>query len=30
LPGQRREITVPADGTVKMDFTLGIKGLPKI
>jgi plastocyanin len=29
LPGQIQEITVPADGEVKMNFTLGIKNLPK-
>jgi plastocyanin len=28
LPGETREITVPADGEVKADFTLGIKNLP--
>ena len=30
LPSQRQEITVPENGEVKVDFTLGIKGLPKI
>jgi len=29
LPSQTREITVPADGAVKLDFTLGITNLPK-
>ena len=29
LPSQTREITVPETGEVKIDFTLGIKGLPK-
>jgi plastocyanin len=28
LPGETREITVPADGEVKADFALGIKNLP--
>jgi hypothetical protein len=28
LPGETQEITVPADGEVKVDFTLGIKNLP--
>jgi plastocyanin len=30
LPAQTREITVPASGEVKADFTLGISGLPKL
>ena len=30
LPSQRREIIVPENGEVKMDFTLGINGLPKL
>ncbi len=30
LPSQRREITVPENGEVRVDFTLGIKGLPKL
>ena len=30
LPADGREITVPADGAVKADFTLTIKNLPKI
>lgn len=30
LPGQIREITVPESGDLKLDFTLGIKGLPKV
>jgi len=29
LPSQTQEITVPAEGEVKADFTLGIKNLPK-
>jgi len=29
LPGQVQEITVPAEGEIKVDFTLGIKNLPK-
>jgi hypothetical protein len=29
LPSQIREITVPESGDLKIDFTLGIKGLPK-
>lgn len=29
LPAQVREITVPAEGEVKVDFTLGVKNLPK-
>lgn len=29
LPSQVQEITVPADGDVKVNFTLGIKNLPK-
>ena len=29
LPGQRQEIVVPEKGEVKVDFTLGITGLPK-
>ena len=29
LPADEREITVPADGVVKADFTLGIKNLPQ-
>lgn len=29
LPSQVKEITVPESGDVKMDFMLGIKGLPK-
>jgi len=29
LPTQVQEITVPADGEVKVNFTLGIKNLPK-
>ena len=29
LPSQTQEITVPESGDVKIDFTLGIKGLPK-
>jgi len=29
LPSQTQEITVPADGEVKVNFTLGIKNLPK-
>jgi plastocyanin len=29
LPSQARQITVPADGTVTNDFTLGIVNLPK-
>ena len=29
LPTQTQEITVPAEGEVKVDFTLGIKNLPK-
>ena len=28
LPSQSREITVPESGTMKIDFTLGIKNLP--
>ncbi|HEX3799355.1 MAG TPA: carboxypeptidase regulatory-like domain-containing protein [Verrucomicrobiae bacterium] len=30
LPSQRKEIIVPEKGEVKMDFTLGIEGLPKL
>jgi plastocyanin len=30
LPAQVQEITVPEKGEVKADFTLGIKGLPKL
>lgn len=30
LPAQVAEITVPENGEVKMDFVLGVKGLPKI
>jgi hypothetical protein len=30
LPAQRQEIIVPESGEVKVDFTLGISGLPKI
>lgn len=30
LPSQRREIIVPENGEVKVDFTLGISGLPKL
>jgi plastocyanin len=30
LPAQRQEITVPESGEVKVDFTLGINGLPKL
>ena len=30
LPAQRQEIVVPETGEVKVDFTLGITGLPKI
>lgn len=29
LPADEREVTVPADGEVKVDFTLGIKNLPQ-
>lgn len=29
LPADSREITVPTDGEVKLDFLLGIKGLPQ-
>jgi plastocyanin len=29
MPSQLKEITVPADGEVKVDFTLGITGLPQ-
>jgi plastocyanin len=29
LPSQTQEITVPAEGEVKVNFTLGIKNLPK-
>ena len=29
LPSQIQDITVPASGDIKVDFTLGIKGLPK-
>ena len=29
LPADEQEITVPADGTVKADFTLTVKNLPK-
>jgi hypothetical protein len=29
LPGQTREIIVPAEGEVRLDFELGISGLPK-
>ena len=29
LPADAKEITVPADGGVKADFTLGIKNLPQ-
>jgi plastocyanin len=29
LPSQIKEITVPESGDLKIDFTLGIKGLPK-
>lgn len=29
LPADEQEITVPADGEVKVDFTLGIKNLPQ-
>jgi len=29
LPSQIQEVTVPAEGEVKMNFTLGIKNLPK-
>jgi plastocyanin len=29
MPGQFKEITVPADGEAKVDFTLGITGLPQ-
>ena len=30
LPSQHKEIIVPEAGDVKMDFTLGIEGLPKL
>lgn len=30
LPAQRKEIVVPENGEVKVDFTLGITGLPKL
>jgi plastocyanin len=30
LPAQRMEVIVPDTGEVKMNFTMGIKGLPKI
>ena len=30
LPSQTKEITVPETGMIKMDFVLGIKGLPKL
>ncbi|MDB6020905.1 MAG: hypothetical protein JWQ04_762 [Pedosphaera sp.] len=30
LPAQRQEIVVPEHGEVKVDFTLGITGLPKL
>lgn len=29
VPGQIREVVVPAEGEVKMDFVLGLGGLPK-
>jgi len=29
LPGQTREVTVPAEGEITVDFTLGITGLPQ-
>lgn len=29
LPADEKEITVPADGEIKVDFTLGIKNLPQ-
>jgi plastocyanin len=29
MPSQLKDVTVPADGEVKMDFTLGITGLPQ-
>lgn len=29
LPGQVKEVTVPAEGEVKLDFTLGVAELPK-
>jgi hypothetical protein len=29
MPAEVKEIEVGATGTVKMDFTLGIKGLPQ-
>ncbi|HEX7858970.1 MAG TPA: carboxypeptidase regulatory-like domain-containing protein [Verrucomicrobiae bacterium] len=29
LPAQMKEIVVPASGEVRVDFTLGVKGLPK-
>ena len=30
VPGQTKEIVVPAAGEVKIDFTLGLAGLPKL
>lgn len=30
LPPQKLQVVVPEEGEVKLDFTLGIKGLPKI
>ena len=30
LPGQVREVVVPAQGQVKVDFVLGVAELPKI
>jgi len=29
MPGEIKQITVPENGEVKVDFTLGIKNLPK-
>jgi len=29
LPADEKEITVPASGEIKVDFTLGIKNLPQ-
>jgi hypothetical protein len=29
LPAETKEIVVPASGEVRVDFTLGVKGLPK-
>ncbi len=29
LPGQVKEVTIPAEGEVRMDFTVGVRNLPK-